>query len=51
MKNGRKVPIITPLFNNNKFVTDFQEKANVFNSFFTKNCSSIPSSSVLPAKI
>ena len=37
--NGKKVPIIPPLFN--KFVTDFQEK----------QCSPIPSSSVLPAEI
>ena len=26
--NGKKIPIIPPLFINNKFVTDFQEKAN-----------------------
>ena len=50
-QNGKKVPIISPLFNNNKFVTDCQEKANVFNSFFTKQCSPIPSKSVSPAKI
>ena len=49
--NGKKVPIIPPLFINNRFVTDFQEKANVFNSFFAKQCSPIPISSVLPAKI
>ena len=49
--NGKKVPIIPPLFINNKFVTDFQEKANVFYSFFAKQCLPIPSSSVLPAKI
>ena len=49
--NGRKVSIILPLFINNKFVTDFQEKANVFNSFFAKQCSPIPSSSVLPPKM
>ena len=49
--NGKKVPIIPPLFINNKFVTDFQEKANIFNSFFAKQCSPIPSSSVLPEKI
>ena len=48
--NGIKVPIILPLFIN-KFVTDFQEKANVFNLFFAKQCSPIPSSSDLPAKI
>ena len=36
--NGKKVSIIPPLFINNKFVTDFQEKANVFNSFFARQC-------------
>ena len=35
--NGKKAPIILPLFINNKFVTDFQEKANVFNSFSQNN--------------
>ena len=39
------------MFINNKLVTDFQEKANVFNCFFAKQCSPIPSSNVLPAKI
>ena len=39
------------MFINSKFVTDFQEKANVFNSFLAKQCPPIPSSSVLPAKI
>ena len=34
--NGKKVPIIPLLFINNKFVTDFQEKAHVFKSFFCK---------------
>ena len=49
--NGKKVPIIPPLFINNKFVIDFQEKANVFDSIFAKQCSPIPRKSVLPAKI
>ena len=39
------------MFINNKSVTDFQEKANVFNSFFAKQCLPILSSSILPAKI
>ena len=34
--NGKKVPITPPLFINITFVTDFQEKANIFNSFFAK---------------
>ena len=39
------------MFINNKFVTDFQEKANAFNSFFAKQCSPIANSGVLPVKI
>ena len=49
--NDKKVPMIRPLFINNKFGTDFEEKANFFKSFFEKQCSPIPSSSALPAKI
>ena len=45
------MPTRPSLFIDNKFVTDFQEKANVFNSFFAKQCWPIPSISVLPAKI
>ena len=43
-----KVPVIPPLFLNNKFVSDFSEKAEVFNLFFTKQCSPIVNSSELP---
>ena len=32
------------MFIKNKFVTDFQEKANVFKAFFVKQCSPVPSS-------
>ena len=45
------LPVILLMFIDNKFVTDFQEKANVFKSFFAKQCSPISSSNVLPAKI
>ena len=34
--NVRKVPAIHPLLFNGGFVTDFQENANTFNSFFAK---------------
>ena len=37
--NNRKIVVIAPLFNNNKFVTNFKEKAELFNSFFAKQCS------------
>ena len=34
--NNRKIPVIPPLFHNNKFVTDFKEKAELFKSLFRK---------------
>ena len=33
--NNKKIPLIPPLFYENKFVTNFLEKAEVFNSFFS----------------
>ena len=33
---------------NGAFVTDFQEKANIFNSFFAKQCTLASNNSVLP---
>ena len=32
--NKRNIPLIPPLLVNNSFVTDFKEKANLFNEFF-----------------
>ena len=34
--NGKKVPVIPPLLFNSAFVNDFEEKAKIFNSFFTQ---------------
>ena len=42
--HGKNVSIILLLFIKNKFVTDFQEKANIFNAFFVKQCSPVPNS-------
>ena len=39
--NDKKTPIIPPLFYENMFVTDFKKKAELFNSFFTKQCTVI----------
>ena len=36
MLNNKNVPCIPPIFHDNKFVTDFTKKVNVFNSFLTK---------------
>ena len=39
--NNKKIPLIPPLFHENRFLTDFKEKAELFNSFFAKQCSLI----------
>ena len=49
--NNRKIPFIPPLFHNNKFVTDFKDKAELFNSFFAKPCSIIKNGSKLPPRL
>ena len=41
--NKNKFPIILPLFHLNKFITDFQEKATLFNNFFVRQCTVLES--------
>ena len=48
--NGRKVPLIPPILKGNKYVSDFKEKSNYFNKFFSVQCSPVVNSSVLPDK-
>ena len=33
------MPSIPPIFHENRFVTNFKEKVELFNSFFAKQCS------------
>ena len=47
--NGKKVPVIPPILVNNNRVTDFKDKANIFNDFFSKQCQPIPNNSTLPS--
>ena len=49
--SNRKIPVIPPLFHTKKFVTDFKEKAELFNSFFVKQCSLIKNDSKLPPRL
>ena len=49
--NNRKIPWIQSLFDENKFMTDFREKAEIFNSFIAKQCSLINSDGSLPCEI
>ena len=46
--NGRKIPIIPPLSVNGKIITDFNEKANLFNKYFSSQCHPLPNDSKLP---
>ena len=48
MLNNKKIPVIPPLLQDNKCVTDFKKKAELFNSFFAMECSKIDNSSELP---
>ena len=46
--NDKKIPIISSLLIDDKFVTDIQTKANIFNKFFADQCTPLKNSSVLP---
>ena len=46
--NKRKIPQIPPLNNNDSFVTNFADKAELFNTFFAKQCTLIDTPSTLP---
>ena len=49
--NNKKIPCIPPLFHENKFITDFREKAELFNHFFVNQCSLLSNNSVLPTNL
>ena len=49
--NNNKIPLIPPLFRENRFITDFKEKAELFNSFLAKQCSLIRNDSELPTSL
>ena len=49
---NKKIPLIPPLFHENKFVTNFLEKVEFFNFFFfSKQCSLINNGSTLPTRM
>ena len=49
--NSKKVPCILPLLHQDKFATDFEEKANIFNNFFANQCSIVSNNSELPVTL
>ena len=46
--NGRKIPIIPPVTVNGKIIINFNEKANLFNKYFSSQCNPLPNDSKLP---
>ena len=46
--NGKKVPNIPPLLVNNELITEFEDKAKIFNEYFASQCTTI-NNSVLPS--
>ena len=47
--NNKKIPCFPRSFHDDKFITNFKEKAEIFNNFFAKQCSLISSNSDLPS--
>ena len=46
--NGKKVPCVPPIYDNNRYVTDFKEKCQLFNSYFSGQCTLLKNISALP---
>ena len=46
--NGNKVPCVPPIYDNNRYVTDFKEKCQLFNSYFSEQCTLLKNISTLP---
>ena len=46
--NKAKIPMIPPLLENGLFVTDFAEKAQIFNDYFILQCTTIDTGSEIP---
>ena len=42
---------VPPIFYNNKYLTDFKEITEIFNSFFANQCSLIANNSILPSEL
>ena len=45
--NNKKIPRIPSIYHNNN-ITDFKNKANIFNNFFAKQCATVTNTSKIP---
>ena len=48
--NNKKIPVIPPIFHDNKYITDFKQKAEIFNCHFSKQCSPLINNSKIPSE-
>ena len=48
--SGKKIPLIPPLVINDQLITDFWKKANCFNLYFARQCTSIEDDSSIPTE-
>ena len=46
--NNKKIPVIPPIFRDNKYITDFKQKAKIINSHFSKQCTPLINNSKIP---
>ena len=51
LRNGKKVMCIPPIIEDNIFVTNFEEKAVIFNDLFVKQCSLMVNESQIPESL
>ena len=48
--NNKKIPIIPQIFHDNKYITDFKQKFETFNSHFSKQCTPLIKNSKTPSE-
>ena len=46
--NKKKLTNIPPIFDNNTYITNFQQKAKIFNDYFVDQCKNHDNGSILP---
>ena len=49
--NVRKIPVLPPLLIDGKLASDFKEKANIFNEFFSRQCTPLNNGSECPSQL
>ena len=47
--NGKKIPCISPIYHNDKFISDIKKKCDLFNSYFADQCTPLVNDSKLPS--